>query len=161
MERVLESIREADVISILFTCFRKSLVTTCAPPRGTALRGASLPVARPEDRLAYIRKQRPSCRAPPGPMFPWSRERRQLRAARHLRGPAGASGGNGYFPVVYEVRPRAAGAVKFERQEMVAVIAGENYYNGWFAGVGRGGSTPASSGRRVDQFLEAAGPSPV
>lgn len=133
MERVLESIREADVISILFTMFRKSLVVDVRPHH------AEPPFVRiaaqsrgPEDRLRYIRRQRPSLPRPTKvTMFPWSKsvgsfERLGIHEALRSRAEE-----TGYFPVVDECLSALQELYKLERQEMVAVIRGENYYTVW------------------------------
>ena len=133
MDRVLESIREADVISILFTMFRKSLVIDVRPHHAEPPFVRVAPQSRgPEDRLRYIRKQRPSLPRPTKvTMFPWSKsvgsfERLGIYEALRQRAEE-----TGYFPVVDECVHALQELFKLERQEMVAVIRGENYYTVW------------------------------
>lgn len=133
MERVLESIREADVISILFTMFRKSLVVDLRPHHAEPPFVRIAPQSRgPEDRLRYIRRQRPSLPRPTKvTMFPWSNsvgsfERLGIHAALRTRAEE-----TGYFPIVDECLHALQELYKLERQEMVAVIRGENYYTVW------------------------------
>ena len=133
MERVLESIREADVISILFTMFRKSLVVDVRPHHAEPPFVRIAPQSRgPEDRLRYIRRQRPSLPRPTKvTMFPWSNsvgsfERLGIHEALRTR-----TEETGYFPAVDECLNALQELYKLERQEMVAVIRGENYYTVW------------------------------
>lgn len=133
MERVLESIREADVISILFTMIRKSLVIDVRPHHAEPPFVRVAPQSRgPEDRLRYIRRQRPSLPRPTKvTMFPWSKsvgsfERLGIHEALRARAEE-----TGYFPVVDECLHALQELYKLERQEMVAVIRGENYYTVW------------------------------
>ncbi len=133
IERVLESIREADVISILFTMFRKSLVIDVRPHHAEPPFVRIAPQSRgPEDRLRYIRRQRPSLPRPTKvTMFPWSKsvgsfERLGIHEALRARAEA-----TGYFPAVDECVHALQELFKLERQEMVAVIRGENYYTVW------------------------------
>ena len=133
MERVLESIREADVISILFTMFRKSLVVDLRPHHAEPPFVRIAPQSRgPEDRLRYIRRQRPSLPRPTKvTMFPWSNsvgsfERLGIHAALRTRAEE-----TGYFPIVDECLHALQELYKLERQEMVAVIRGENYLTVW------------------------------
>ncbi len=133
MERVLESIREADVISILFTMFRKSLVVDVRPHHAEPPFVRIAPQSRgPEDRLRYIRRQRPSLPRPTKvTMFPWSKsvgsfERLGIHEALRQRIEE-----TGYFPAVDECIAALRELYQLERQEMVAVIRGENYYTVW------------------------------
>ena len=135
MERVLESIREADVISILFTMFRKSLVVDVRPHHAEPPFVRIAPQSRgPEDRLRYIRRQRPSLPRPTKvTMFPWSKsvgsfERLGIHEALRLRTEA-----TGHPQVVEECHQALDELYKLERREMVAVIRGENYYTVWSA----------------------------
>ena len=133
MERVLESIREADVISILFTMFRKSLVVDVRPHHAEPPFVRIAPQSRgPEDRLRYIRRQRPSLPRPTKvTMFPWSKsvgsfERLGIHQALRQR-----VEDTGYFPALDECVHALRELYQLERQEMVAVIRGENYYTVW------------------------------
>ena len=135
LERVLGSIKEADVISILFTMFRKSLVIDVRPHHAEPPIVRIAPQSRgPEDRLRYIRRQRPSLPRPTNvTMFPWSKsvgsfERLGIYSALRRRAEE-----SGHPPLVEECEKALEELSRLERQEMIAVIRGENYYTVWSA----------------------------
>jgi len=135
LERVLDSIKEAEVISILFGMIRKSLVIDVRPSN------TDPPIIRiaaqsrgPEDRLRYIRRQRPSLPRPTNvTMFPWSKSVESfVRLGIYDQLMARASD-TGIPELIQECENALEELRKLERAEIVAVIRGENYYTVWSA----------------------------
>ena len=133
MERVLESIREADVISILFTMFRKSLVVDVRPHHAEPPIIRIAPQSRgPEDRLRYIRRQRPSLPRPTNvTMFPWTRSVGSFERLGIYGALLGRAEESTHPPLADECKQALEELYRLERREMVAVIRGENYYTVW------------------------------
>ena len=135
LERVLDSIKEAEVISILFGMIRKSLVIDVRPS------DIDPPIIRiaaqsrgPEDRLRYIRRQRPSLPRPTNvTMFPWTKSVEgfvRLGIYDQLMKRASDTGNT---ELIQECANALEELRKLERAEMVAVIRGENYFTVWSA----------------------------
>ena len=135
LDRVLDSIKEAEVISILFSMIRKSLVIDVRysdddPP---IIRIAAQSRG-PEDRLRYIRRQRPSLPRPTNvTMFPWSKSVEsfvRLGIYDELMKRATETGNSS---LIQECGKALEELRRLERAEMVAVIRGENYFTIWSA----------------------------
>ena len=133
LDRVLESIREADVISILFTMFRKSLVVDLRPHHEEPPIIRIAPQSRgPEDRLRDIRRQRPSLPRPTNvTMFPWSKSVGTFESLGIYGALLRRAEESGHPPLPGECAQALDDLYRLERQEMVAVIRGENYYTVW------------------------------
>ena len=135
LERVLDSIKEAEVISILFGMFRKSLVIDLRP------NDEDPPIIRiaaqsrgPEDRLRYIRRQRPSLPRPTNvTMFPWSKSVDSFVRLGVFDQLMKRAADTGSPTLIQECDSALEELRRLERAEMVAVIKGENYYTVWSA----------------------------
>ena len=135
LERVLDSIKEAEVISILFGMIRKSLVIDVRPSE------TDPPIIRiaaqsrgPEDRLRYIRRQRPSLPRPTNvTMFPWTKSVESFVRLGIYDQLMKRASDTGNPQLIQECENALEELRKLERAEMVAVIRGENYYTVWSA----------------------------
>ena len=135
LERVIDSIKEAEVISILFQMFRKSLVIDIRPSEEDP------PIIRiaaqsrgPEDRLRYIRRQRPSLPRPTNvTMFPWSKSVDSFVRLGIFEQLLKRAADTGHPTLIQECEDALEELRRLERAEMVAVVRGENYYTVWSA----------------------------
>ncbi|MFQ5860236.1 MAG: hypothetical protein ACE5IG_01640 [Dehalococcoidia bacterium] len=132
-ERLLREMEGAEVISLFFPLFRKSLVidTRCTLEDGPMVRLLPM-VASPEERLRSIRRLRPHFPRPRAVAFlPWHGSLRSLVSL-------------GVWDKLLEclARTGSVGAVKvaegvleelerLEREAMFQLIRGENYYTVW------------------------------
>ena len=135
LERVIDSIKEAEVISILFAMLRKSLVIDLRPNDEDPPIIRLAPQSRgPEDRLRYIRRQRPSLPRPTNvTMFPWSKSVDSFVRLGIFDQLMQRAADTGYPALIQECENALEELRRFERAEMIAVIRGENYYTVWSA----------------------------
>lgn len=135
LERVIDSIKEAEVISILFAMLRKSLVIDLRPNDEDPPIIRIAPQSRgPEDRLRYIRRQRPSLPRPTNvTMFPWSKSVDSFVRLGIFDQLMKRAADTGYPALIQECENALGELRRFERAEMIAVIRGENYYTVWSA----------------------------
>ncbi|MDA1188406.1 MAG: hypothetical protein O2854_01815 [Chloroflexi bacterium] len=135
MQDVLTSVDKAEVLSIFFPTFRKSLIvdTRTNESQGPMIRIMPM-VASPQERMRAIRRMRPGFpRLRNLTVVPWPRYVDSLVNLGIWQRIVDRMESGGDTKALANIREAMTDLKRMEREELASVVSGENYHTIWSA----------------------------